>query len=358
MDDGSLLLGRSPNTPPYDGLEPDGVSALDGDPVPPRVSFSLGGVRVDVGGADPPLVAELARVLGGPGPAVAEPTFTFRVVPPEDGLSRIEFDGQEAAPIEDEFRLGLESPEFPFQEVASDLPGFLALAFRDHAEPLFYARGGDCRFRRVSAWRTAVALLLFHRILGLRSDAIFFHAATVGIAGRGVLLIGRKGAGKSTTALALAARGHEFLGDETAGFVPATGQVIPMRRPVGIKPGPRAHALQAGLAAAGRSPEDEGPLRLDVEELLQVGAARPLPLEAVVFLAPFELQPELIRIQPGREEISQLQPVVSSMVNAGRTRRVFELARMLSSIRTFRLAPGEPDATAAHVEEALLAAWE
>jgi hypothetical protein len=133
--------------------------------------------------------------------------------------------------------------------------------------------------------------------------------------------------------------------------------VIPFRRPVGLKPGPRAAAVGAALAGSGRDPDRDGPLRLAVEELLPVSPARSLPLGAVVFLAPFEARPRMSVVAPGRDEVAELQPVVSSMVNAERTRRVFELARMLSTVRVFRLAPGAPDETALYVEEALNAAW-
>ena len=65
------------------------------------------------------------------------------------------------------------------------------------------------------------------------------------------MLVGPKGAGKSTLALALAARGHALLGDEHACYLPATGELLPFRRPVGIKPGPRAAAVESALLAPG-----------------------------------------------------------------------------------------------------------
>lgn len=198
---------------------------------------------------------------------------------------------------------------------------------------------------------------LFWHLLRLRSDAIFFHASSLGIFGEGTIFVGPAGGGKSTTALALAARGHNFLGDEIAGYVPARGELIPFRRPVGIKPGPRAAAVTRALAsgAAKRAVEDPhvrpGFVRVDVDALFPVEPARPVPLRRIVFLRGFARHPQLDRMNPGRPEVAELQPLMSSFLNAAHSRRVFELARLLSTAKIYCLHPGEPDATAVHIEE-------
>jgi hypothetical protein len=51
------------------------------------------------------------------------------------------------------------------------------------------------------------------------------HAAAVGVEGRAVLLVGDGGSGKSTTALACALAGFDYLGDDYCAFEPATGKV-------------------------------------------------------------------------------------------------------------------------------------
>jgi hypothetical protein len=272
-----------------------------------------------------------------------------------DSFGSILFGGEPGAvdQIKD-LKVALDSAEFPFRELSPPEPGWMALAFREDAEPLFLLRGDECRFRKVPRWGQAVALLLFHRLLGLRRDAIFFHAASLGLRGLGVMLVGRKGAGKSTTALALVARGHGFLGDETAGFVPATGELLPMRRPVGIKPGPRALAVDEALSRRGRDPDREGTLRLDLEDLIAVPEPPSVTLGAIVFLSGFAARPEIAPIAPTREELAELQPIVGSLVNASPARRVFEMTRMLARAKVFRLSPGgSPEATAEAVESAL-----
>ena len=78
-------------------------------------------------------------------------------------------------------------------------------------------------------------------------------------------------------------------------------------------------------------------------------------LFAVLFLAPFGDTPRLEEIAVTRDEIARLQPVSSSRVNAPTGRRLVELARMLASSRVFRLWPGDPDETAAVIEQTIRA---
>jgi hypothetical protein len=178
----------------------------------------------------------------------------------------------------------------------------------------------------------------------------------VSLLGRGVLLVGAKGAGKSTLALALAARGHRLLGDENACYLPATGHLAPCRRPLGIKPGPRSRAVDALLAARSLSPERDGMMRVPVEDLFPGPEPPAVPLRAVIFLGPRAAAPCLRAVEPGRAELARLQPVGASLLDVPPTRRVFEMTRMLASARVHELTAGDPDATALVVEEALGAA--
>lgn len=256
-----------------------------------------------------------------------------------------------AALSPDDLLLGIESPDFPFRLVTRDETK-VAFAWCGDAEPLFSFEGSRCSFWKRPGWRTAVALLILHRIYRLRRDAIFFHAATVDLAGRGLMIIGPKGMGKSTTALALATRGHALLGDETACYVPATGELEPFRRPVGIKPGPRGRAVDEALLRL-RGERPTGIVRVEADLLFAPPAVRRVKLYAIIFLQPFLATPSVVESQACRADLALLQPVSSSMVNATHARRAFELAKMLSASRVFRLAPGDPDATAALIERTL-----
>ncbi len=310
----------------------------------------LAEVAIEVRSDDPSLEAELALILG-----TRTVGSRCRVgvhlesdpVRPGGALATFETDDEAALTVED-LLLALETVDFPFRLVAPTEAEWTSFAWLSETEPLFSFRGRSCRIQKRPGWQRAFALLILHRVFRLRPDAIFFHAATVGIGGRGILIVGPKGRGKSTLSLALASRGHVLLGDETGCYVPASRELCPVLRPVGIKPGPRARAVDAAL---GSCAEGVAFLRIEADRLFP-GRPEPhrLPLFAIVFLEPFASRPGLDEIAASTEDIARLQPVSSSLVNAPRAQRVFELGRMLSFARVFRLAPGGPDETAALVE--------
>jgi hypothetical protein len=255
------------------------------------------------------------------------------------------FDGRE-------FELAIEMKEGAFDRVPSSDPAWTCIAFRGADEPVFALKDDHCLFRLHPEWRKAVVIYLLCRYMRMHAETIFFHASSIGIGGRGVMFIGDKGAGKSTTALSLTARGHNFLGDEIAALVPSSRTLMPFRRPVGIKPGPRSVHVQEGLGRAGRIVQGEGFIRVAVESLFDMTDEGPAPLTAIVFLRPFEERPRLVQIAAGRHELAMMQPILSSFINAPRTQRVFELVRVLSDIPTYELFPGQPDETAIFLEEA------
>jgi hypothetical protein len=340
------------------------VLEWEGTPPAPRrrESFHLGEVLLDVDADDPALMDELASVLGRPahdarqGPVHArfEARVRARGGSARFGHLKLGPPGHEVqGPAE--LMVGLQALDFPF-ELVDGGPAWTSLAFRGESTPMFALRGDDCLFALVPGWRKAVALLLLQRLMRVRRDAIFFHAASVALAGRGVLIVGPKGAGKSTLALALATRGHAFLGDEHACYVPARDELVPFRRPVGVKPGPRARTAEQALARTGRDPDRDGMMRVPVEDLLPPAHPAPVPLRAVVFLRGLAERPDLRRVEPGRQELAALQPVGSSFANAAATERVFQLVRLLSRASVFHLRAGVPDDTALLVESALTAA--
>jgi len=330
-------------------------------PVPRlRSRFELAGVSLDLDADEPALLEELALVLGRPRSEATETAAPFRLAasvrarggPAGFGHLRISAaDPQARGPAEILLVMGLDTEDFPFHRVEA-APPWTSLAFRGQAEPMFALRGDDCLFALVPGWRKAVSLLLLQRVMRVRRDAVFFHAGSVALRGGGLLIVGPKGAGKSTLALALATRGHGLLGDEHACYVPARHELVPFRRPVGVKPGPRARTSDAALARLGRDPDRDGMMRVPAEDLVS-GSPGPVPLRAVVFLRGFAAEPRLTRLEPGREELAALQPVGSSFANAAATERVFQLVRLLARAEVWDLRPGPPDDTAALVESAL-----
>lgn len=333
---------------------------MDGPQTPGReplaARFLQAGVLLDLTSDDPALLGEVASLLGPAASPSADPAslhgrFTF-----EDGYGRLRLTAarlDHLAP--DDLLLAATSADFPF-EVLARTGDQVVLAVRGEREPALEADRTGCRIALREGWRKAVALLLLQRLMRSREDAIFFHAASVSLRGAGVMLVGPKGAGKSTLALALAARGHALLGDENACYLPATRSLVPFRRPVGVKPGPRSRAVDAALRARGLSPERDGMMRVPVRDLFPGGEPAPVPLRALVFLDGFADDPALRRLQPGRAELARLQPVGSSMLNASHSRRVFEMAGLLAHCAVWALTAGAPDATAEAVEETVAAA--
>jgi hypothetical protein len=255
------------------------------------------------------------------------------------------------------YLLNFSSPTIPLRRVQADEPGWSALAIGDDPQALLLFRSEACRFRRTPRWRRILAHVLLLRALRLRSDALLFHAASLAVDGRGLLLVGPKGSGKTTVALALAARGHGLLGDETAAYLPASRELLPLRRPVGIKPGPQPLFVREYLARAAPPADADGMIRVPVQRLFGGPEPPPAPLGAVAFLAGFAAAPRVERTAAGRAELEQLQVLPTTLATAPATRRVFEMVRLLSDVVCLRLSPGDPDETALRVEEELRSAW-
>lgn len=252
------------------------------------------------------------------------------------------------------FLLGFASPTVPMIPIASDNPDVTLIGIEGDESPLFIFRDGVCSFRKVARWRRIVSHVIFLHALHLRSDVLFFHAASVNIEGKGVMLIGPKGSGKSTASLALASRGHALLGDETAAYEVGTGSLLPMRRPVGIKPGPRARRIDRAMANLSTRPDEDGMTRIAIDAFFAGQDVSPTPLRAAIFLDGFADVASLRSVVPGRDEISAMQPMRSSTFGAKPALRVFEMIRLLGSVACYRLTAADPDYTAQIIEETLL----
>jgi len=320
----------------------------------------MAGLRITVESDDRDLFDDFYVAFGGPEPkegridirsdvhvevrAGLQPGFGWFCI---SGANDLVVDGRE-------FSFAIDRKQGPYEALAVDEPGWTAFGFRDTGKLAFAFRDRECLFTLGPYWRRSFIWFLFWRFLRTRSDAIFFHASALGIFGEGTIFAGPPGNGKSTTAVALAARGHNFLSDEVACYLPATGELLPYRRPVGFKPGPRAAAARdSPHRPTPRQVARDGVLRIEIETLFPVEPAQAWPLRRVVFLRGFAEKPLLERIEPGRAEIVELQPLMSSFLNAPHSQRVFELTRLLSTSKVYKLHLGEPDETAAYIEEAL-----
>jgi hypothetical protein len=323
------------------------------DAAAPVREFRILEVGLRISSDDAELSREFAAVFGGEEPVGGEPrvriSASVRARVGEGDCGELRISGDDLIDP-GSFLLSFSSPTIPLRRLASPDATDVRVGLGDDPEPVFHFRGDDCRFRKVPRWRRIVSHFLFLRLLRHRPDLLFFHAASVGIAGQGVLLMGPKGTGKSTLSAALAARGHEFLGDETAAYQPSSGLLLPFRRPLAIKNGPKSAAIARALETAQPASDEDGVVRVPIESLVPRARATPLPLRAVVFLQGFAARPALARIQPGRDELSQMQPLASSLVD-GATARVFEMIRLLGATACYRLHAGDADETTTLLEE-------
>jgi hypothetical protein len=327
-----------------------------------RSAFSVAGGSLIVETDEPAVLDEVALLVGSEvgaseapsAPVILRAGVWSRIGAHDRGLITLHCDDPGIDGPQD-ILLGLSAAEPVFTLVPSAEAGVIQVALRGESEPLFLIEGPRCLFRRGPGWPSAVALFVFNRFLRARPDALFFHAASVAVAGRGVLIVGPREAGKSTTVIALAARGHALLGDDMACYLPATDRLVPFARALGIRPGPRARAASAALQRLGRDPDREGTQRVPVQQMALGGAPEPVPLRAVLFLEGFAAHPEVSRVSASRDHIARLQPMAGSLVNASPAERVFQMARLLSRVAVFQVRLGDPDETARQIEEALSA---
>jgi hypothetical protein len=203
--------------------------------------------------------------------------------------------------------------------------------------------------RRSESWQLFVSNVAVNRLLRLQPNVAFFHAASVAVRGTGFLIAGPRGAGKTTLSMALAARGHGFLGDEMAGVRLESRELLPVRRAVSIRSGPRAREVGEVLrdwpAPSEVFPDGSPRLRADMGRLFPEAEGQPVELGAVIFLRGFGETPRLERFTPRAPDVQYLTPLGSTMWGMSPARRLLEFLRLLSSVPCYFLNHGQPDPT-------------
>lgn len=177
-----------------------------------------------------------------------------------------------------------------------------------------------------------------------RRDRFSLHAGCLSTpAGDGVLLSGPSGAGKSTLALALAATGLDFLGDDTAflrhtdsGVIEALG----FADTVGVGAFAAAH-LAAIRPYGAQAPEDGFPKRLHrIEELFGRPAATRCVPRLIVFPEVTPERPSELRpLDPG-EALLRLVPDVLLTDPRSTQAHLGAIAALLEQVRCVSLQSG------------------
>lgn len=283
---------------------------------------------------------------------------------PEDGLPRVTCTvhapaGEQYALVEFHDLEPLDQVAFTlqvisdrgYQETASPVPGWRMIAMpTPDGVGVLAVSGNRLLVHRDTPWQALVGSLAMNRLFRLQRGLLFLHAGSVGIGGQGLLLIGPKGAGKTTLSLALAARGHAFLGDEIAGVRIASLELVPLRRSLAVRDGPRAGAVGEALdrEAAPYEPFPDGSQRRRAyaDQLFPGGAVSALPLRRVIFLRGFAPEPSLEKVTPGREHLAMLTPLGATLWGMPAFSRTRDLLKIITEVPCALLHPGPPELTA------------
>lgn len=321
-------------------------------------SASLGLERIAIASDDPTVFTLFAAGIGGStstrSEADAEATAIGYVLSAcgVDGFASVTVHRRGVALSARDLLIGLDHPDCPYAEMG-EMAGWTVLSLKNDDQPSLAFRGHVLLVAKRDGWQDTAVSVLARGLFGKYTDAILFHAASVVIGGRGVMIAGASHSGKSTTSLTLASRGHQFFGDDTAWYRPSTRELLDFRRPVGVREGPRAAAIDAAAGAvAATAVKWEDSLRIPIGQLVhQEDERSAAPVAALFFLCGFERAPRAVPIRPSRAEIARLEPMPFSILNVGAARRMFELARLFSSISVYDLYLGKPEDSAILIEE-------
>jgi hypothetical protein len=246
-------------------------------------------------------------------------------------------------------------PDRGFVEGPAGVGGWRTISLQQSPdEPQIALCANEAVVDRRQVWQPFIANYAINRVLRLQRDVLFFHAASIGIAGHGVLIVGPRGSGKTTSALALAARGHDFFGDELAAVRWTTKAMLPFRRAVSIRKGPRAQRVEDCLArvqsARERFPDGSERMLVDIARLFPQAGLSPTTLSCVLFLRQFAKQPVAQPFTFGLEHLAMLSPLACSMWGVPAGARMVEVSRLLRHVQCYLLDLGDPDETADLVE--------
>jgi hypothetical protein len=230
-------------------------------------------------------------------------------------------------------------------------PGWETLSLGESPrDPLVAMKGHYVVADRRQVWQPLIANIAVNRVLRLQRDVLFFHAASTQVADSGVMLVGAKGSGKTTTSLTLASRGHGFLGDEIAAVRAGTGEMLPFRRAASIRTGIRTSRVTQRLAdsayPAETFPDGSSRVLANVADLFPDANPAPAKLSCVFFLRRFGPRPVVEQFSFGLEHFHLLTPLGCCMWSVPMGMRMLQMSRVLGEVRCYHLDPGSPDETA------------
>lgn len=229
--------------------------------------------------------------------------------------------------------------------------------------PTLAASGSHVLIDARRAWRRFPIEYLVNATLTAQPELIGLHAASLESHNAGFLLAGRSGSGKTTTALHLAARGAALLGDEIALIRLATNELVPLRRTVNLRPGPRAPELSQALGRIVRHDliDDDGdgdPLRID--EVFPGTRVQSASLRAAFLLDGFAERPSLAPLRPTLHDLKTFGVLAGHEIAtlwglpaARRALRLMVVKQLLDQLPCWLLKVGGPTETADLIERTM-----
>ncbi len=331
--------------------------------------FRFGDAFLEVVSAYEPLLGDLTAFYGDcasaePPPDGVRLRCTARLVPQGPFLS-LTFSGPRQPDLIEVARSPYRaSRREPYVEVTSPGPGWRVLVNRDaHDRLLIATNDRGCLINLDEAPPEFVVDLVVCAAQSVQTDVLFLHAGSVGIAGSGVLIIAPSNGGKSTTTLALAQRGHAFLGDDVAVVRLATRELLPFPRSAGLRDGSLARSLD-GLVQRCRHLRSKrhGTERtvVRVSDLFPWSVSGPLPLRFAFVLGGLAESATISEFRPGLEELPRLHAVATDAsaswgLSPGRDLMLFlRVVNLLSELRCHLVQRGTPDETARVIEAVIM----
>ncbi len=177
---------------------------------------------------------------------------------------------------------------------------------------------------------------------------LFIHAGAVAARGRGLVIVGGSGTGKTSVVARLLERGGFYLSDEVALLDPLAGTVAPFTIPMAIKPW-TAQAI--GPLPDGKEVTSDGEVRYFLPDRLQPA---PVPVAHFVLLRPARRRAGLIPMSRGQMLIA-LGTHDSSLVHRERLEEAFSgFSRLLRSVDCVAVEGPSPGACADLLVESLI----
>jgi hypothetical protein len=243
-----------------------------------------------------------------------------------------------------------------YAEEPQDRASIRVLSAADTGASLTF-EGSTITVDSTSRWHTLAASLAVHRVIRLQRDLSVFHAGSIAVSGRGALLMGAKGAGKTTLSLALAERGHDLFGDELAALRRKSLTIVPFRRRLSIRTGPACRTVEEARASGKYRTAliEDGAERTfaRVTELFPGPPPAPARLNAIFFLRDRTAAPAAIRFQPSMADARLLAPFESMTWGAASGRTAIELLQLLARVPCYHLDLGPIPDTVELVETLL-----